>query len=276
MDFLKLVNDGVKKSNKALAAVAEVDEIYKRINTELKEYPAGELAIHRKISTRAQFSSIAEGIAGVASGVAIESEYFRHDRIEVVLKVDGKSFSEDVAGWKQRVTGYPCILKFDGQELTCGSDAHLLSGMSELLSSVGFGSAVNRLIKAATQNAAAHQQKNNALAPTRSDESNSPETKLTLIKRSASQGQNVAAKTAEGRGAAKPASRRRTANKSAGSKVAAKPIAAKKPVAPKIPKKPVAPTASRRPVAPKKPASSKGTQKPEMPDVEAGTPAQYN
>lgn len=278
MDFLKLVNEGVEKSNKALAAVAEVDEIYKRINAELKKYPAGELVVQRKISTLAQISSFAEGIAGVASGTTVESEYFKHDRIAVVLKVDGKLYSEDVAGWKQRVTGYPCILKFDGQELTCGSNTHLLNGMSELLSSVGFGNAVNRLRKAAAENAEA-QQKKTPVEPISPGKTSSPDAKLLLIDRSERRGQNLTVKPAAVRAVAKSPTAPRVAKKPAASKVAAKPITPKKPVASKVAQKPAVPNVSKRPAAPripKKPAVTKAPGKPETSGDSAGPAASVN
>ena len=278
MDFLKLVNEGVEKSNKALAAVAEVDEIFKRINAELKKYPAGELVVQRKTSTMAQISSFAEGITGVASGAAIESEYFKHDRIAVVLKINGKLYSEDVAGWKQRVTGYPCILKFDGQELTCGSETHLLNGMSELLSSVGFGNAVNRLRNAAAQSAEA-QQKKTPVKPINPGKTSSPDAKLMLVDRSDKQGQDLTVKPAVVRAAAKSPSAPKVATKPAASKVAAKPITSKKPVASKVAKKPAAPTASKRPAAsriPKKPAKPKAPGKPETSGESAGPAASVN
>lgn len=251
MDFLKLVNDGVEKSNKALAAVAEVDEIYKRINAELKKYPAGELEVQRKVSAMAQISSIADGIAGGVSGASIESEYFKHDRIAVVLKVNGKSFSEDVAGWKQRVTGYPCILKFDGQELTCGSDSHLLNGMSELLSSVRFGNAINRLRKAAEQSAAAQQQKHGPVVRLGSDKSDSPEAELAKNNRPEKQQLKLTNKAVAPR---------------VGAKSATAPKLAKKTASSKSKKTPAVPTASKRPAASrisKKPSASKGAQEPE-------------
>lgn len=255
MDFLDLVNKGVEKSNKALAAVAEVDKVFSKINESLQKYPAGKLSIQRKISTLAHISSIADGIAGLSNGVAVESEYFKHDRISLTLQVNSQTVTEDVAGWKQRVMGYPCILKFDGQELTCSNEKNLLNGLSELLSSVGFGNTVNKLVKTAKE----YEMKKSQNTPI---EQNPPKGKLTLISDAVrdepkSVNRPVAAKPAKkpwiGRAAQKPAAKHISSKKPA-----------TKPAASQVAKKPAAKSeASKKPT---KPGISKETAKP-------GTPA---
>ncbi|MFK9080216.1 hypothetical protein [Pseudomonas neuropathica] len=145
MDFLNFVQKGVEKSNKSLAAIVEVDEVFAKVNADLKRYTAGELKIDRRVSTIGQIATFTDGLAG------INSDYLRYDRIMLSIKTPYGTFIEEVAGWKQRATGYPCILKFDGQELSCSNATHLLNGMSEFLASVGFGNAVNKLTKQASE-----------------------------------------------------------------------------------------------------------------------------
>ncbi|EKT4539518.1 hypothetical protein QEM15_001672 [Pseudomonas putida] len=253
MNFLDLVVKGVEKSNKALAAVAEVDRIYEQINADLKKFTAGELMIVRKTSTMAQLSSFAAGVAS-ATGGAVGSEYFKHDRISIVLTVGEKTFSEDVAGWKQRVTGYPCILKFDGQELSCGNSQHLLNGMSELLSSVGFGNAINKLLEAAKKSEAARQRKDDVV-DTPSNLTAVAGVKLALIS-----GDKVSAKAKVAKAAAKPLAAKAPAKTTTRHTV--KPAASQPAKMPAVAssKKPGASTVSRKPSAskaPRKPASSK-------------------
>ena len=143
MKFLSFVQQGVEKSNKSLAAIEEVDDAFRMVNADLKNYPGGELKLERTISTLAHIASITTEITGV------ELDHFKHDRLVLSLKADSGIYVEDVAGWRQRSTGYPCVLRFDGQELSCGNSAHLINGISELLASIGFGNAVNRLSKRA-------------------------------------------------------------------------------------------------------------------------------
>jgi hypothetical protein len=254
MDFLNFVQKGVAKSNKCLAAIAEVDNIFKNVNADLKRYTAGELKLVRSISGRAQIGSIVDMVAGV------ESSYLKSDRILLLLKTSNGEFSEDVAGWKQRATGYPCILKFDGQELSCGTSAHLVNGISELLASVGFGNAVNNLTKQALESGV--QKKSSILEagqPTRLSLVNKPVVKPTAAK--------ATAKPADYKAAAKPVAST-TAVKPAAAKVAAKPIAAKaaaKPVAAKAAAKPVAAKKAVKPAAAKvaaKPVAAKAAAKP--------------
>lgn len=139
MKFLSFVQQGVEKSNKSLAAMAEVDNIFRMVNDDLKHFPGGELVLSRTLSTMGRVSMFTNDFSGV------ESDHLRHDKLTLSLKCEAGTFSEDVAGWKQRTTGYPCLLKFDGQELSCGTSVHLIDGISELLASVSFGNAVNRL-----------------------------------------------------------------------------------------------------------------------------------
>lgn len=72
------------------------------------------------------------------------------------LKTQAGTFTEEVAGWKQRAAGFPCVLKFDGQELSCGSSKHLSEGIFELFGSIRFGNAVGRLVRKAHE-ASLHQ-----------------------------------------------------------------------------------------------------------------------
>jgi|GEM_PF-5845452 len=143
MKFLSFVQQGIEKSNKSLAAIAEVDAAFGMVNEELRSYQDGELKLDRAISTIARIASFSNDISGV------ESDHFKHDRLILSLKNEYGTFTGDVAGWKQRKTGYPCVLIFDGQELSCGNLNQLLTGISELLSSIGFGNAVNRLVTTA-------------------------------------------------------------------------------------------------------------------------------
>lgn len=226
MDFLSFVQKGVEKSNKCLAAIAEVDNIFRNVNADLKRYAAGELKLVRSVSGRAQIESIVEMVSGV------ESSYLKADRILLSLKTSNGEFSEDVAGWKQRATGYPCVLKFDGQELSCGTSVHLVNGISELLASVGFGNAVNNLTKQALESDV--QKKSSTLKA-------SQPTRLSLVdKPVVKPAAKAAAKPAVHKAAAKPAASK-TAVKSVAAKAAVKPAkvkAAAKPLAAKVDRKP--------------------------------------
>lgn len=219
MKFLSFVQQGVEKSNKSLAAIAEVDSIFEMINEDLKHYPGGELKLFRTLSTIGGLTTFASTLSGV------ESDHLNQDTLSLSLKVKSGTFTEDVAGWKQRTTGYPCLLKFDGQELSCGTSTHLVNGFSELLASIGFGNAVNRLI----------QRANSAAADTK------PESPLVVVKPSAKPAAKLAARPAV-KAAAKPAS------KAAARSPAYKPAVARAPAAKAIPAKPVAkkPSSKRR------------------------------
>ncbi|AOE65564.1 hypothetical protein A7317_00750 [Pseudomonas fluorescens] len=153
MDFLKLVQEGVEKSNQSLAAIREVDGVFDRVNTDLRKFPAGELKVFRSVSTLSQAASLVNNLAG------IDSINLKQDLVVLSLTTDIGTFSQEVAGWKQRATGYPCILKFEGQELSLSNETQLISGFGELLASVGFGNAVNKLLKLSAE---AHQKQNQA------------------------------------------------------------------------------------------------------------------
>ncbi|MDF9775393.1 hypothetical protein [Pseudomonas baetica] len=258
MDFLNFVQKGVEKSNKSLAAIAEVDAIFDKVNADLKRYTAGELKLDRRVSTIAQVAAFTGSLSGV------ESDYLKHDRIFLSIKTPHGTFIEDVAGWKQRATGYPCILKFDGQELSCGSATHLLDGMTEFLASVGFGNAVNRLTKQASESGERKKQNQQKAGES---------TPLTLVSKTiARPGAKDSARPAVAKAAAKPAAAKpaaaKAAVKPAAAKAAAKPAAAKaavKPAAAKAAVKPAAAKAAVKPAAAKaaaKPAAAKAAVKP--------------
>ncbi len=140
MNFLQAVNVGLEKSKKSLEARRQVDEVFNQINCDLKGFSEGELLLERAVS----FIARAASFHGVITGV--ESEDLEHDKLVLRLKTQAGTFTEEVAGWKQRAAGFPCILKFDGQELSCGSSKHLSEGIFELFGSIRFGNAVGRLV----------------------------------------------------------------------------------------------------------------------------------
>ncbi len=276
MDFLHFVQKGVEKSDKSLAAIAEVDEVFAKVNADLKRYTAGELKLERRVSTIAQIASFTDGIAG------IESDYLRHDRIFLSIKTSDGTFVQEVAGWKQRATGYPCILKFDGQELSCGSATHLLNGMTEFLASVGFGNAVNKLTKQASESGERKKQsQQKAGDPTHLTLVNKPVARSAArvvtkpaAKAAAKPGAKAAAKPTA-KAAAKPSAKAAAkptakAAPKPGAKAAAKPIAkaAAKPGA-KAAAKPAA-KAAAKPAIPKaavKPSTAKAYAKPASTNV---------
>lgn len=221
MDFLDLVQQSVEKSNQSKISISEVDSVFDSINSSLKNFPMGELRVERSISNLA-------GIAGLVGRVGkIESEYFDHDRILLFLKVKGVTASEVVAGWKQHVTGYPCILKFGGQEISCSSKSNLISGFSELLASIGFGNAINLLLNQVQRTQLKTPAPAKAPAP------------LAAMPRAA---------VAPAKVAAKPAAK--TAAKRVANRAVKKPTASKSRAEPSVPAKP---TASNNPSAPAKP-----------------------
>lgn len=143
MNFLQAVNVGLEKSKKSLEARRQVDEVFNQVNCDLRGFSEGELLLERAVS----FIARAASLHGVITGV--ESEDLEHDKLVLKLKTQAGTFTEEVAGWKQRAAGFPCILKFDGQELSCGSSQHLSEGIFELFGSIRFGSAVGRLVSKA-------------------------------------------------------------------------------------------------------------------------------
>lgn len=145
MDFLKAVNEGLEKSGKSVEAISQVNEVFSQINNDLKQFSAGELSLERGASL------IARTAAFHGTLMNIESEYLQHDKLVLKLKTDVGVFTVDVAGWKQRATGFPCILKFNGQELSCGNPEHLREGIAELFASIGFGNAVRHLMNKSSE-----------------------------------------------------------------------------------------------------------------------------
>lgn len=246
MDFLKLVQQGVEKSNQSLAAIAEVDGIFNQINADLKKYPAGELKLVRAVSTIAQVAAFTNDLAGV------ESTHLRNDKIVLYLTTDVGKFVQDVAGWKQRATGYPCVLKFDGQELSCSNATQLISGVGELLASVGFGNAVNKLIKQSSESREKKAENQRGLQTSEGALANKPVVahragvaKLAVVKSAAPK---AAVKAAATKASTKPAVAKAPAKRSA-AKPVAKPAAVKAPAKPGGSKPAAKPAASKAPPA---------------------------
>jgi hypothetical protein len=145
MDFLQAINVGLEKSKKSLEARKQVDEVFNKVNDDLKHFTEGELTLERSVSLLAKAVMVHGALTGV------ESADFEHDKLVLRLKSSAGNFTEDVAGWKQRTAGFPCVLKFDGQELSCGNPAYLSEGLVELFGSIRFGDALMRLMKKAEE-----------------------------------------------------------------------------------------------------------------------------
>lgn len=140
MSFLDLVTQSVSKANSSKHILIKIDVVFEKINSDLKNFEPGELKLERASSTLSQAANLLKKLN------RIESEYFQEDVLQLSLTRKNKTASEVAAGWKQHVEGFPCTLKFAGQELICSNEIQLISGISELLSSIAFGNAVNNLI----------------------------------------------------------------------------------------------------------------------------------
>ncbi|WP_153011105.1 hypothetical protein [Pseudomonas oryzihabitans] len=139
MKFVDFVSQGVEKSNRALAVINEVESVFSDINNELKDYPGFELRIDRVVSTLSAIAKLGQALQRV------DSEYFEQDSLRLTLIAEGFSAVEVVGAWRQHKQGYPCTIRFSGQDYLCYNKGELIAGFQELFSSVDFGSAVIRL-----------------------------------------------------------------------------------------------------------------------------------
>ncbi len=141
MNFLDLALQGVEKSNQAKAVIKEVSDVFEDVNRDLGAFPNYDLKLDRA-------QSIVNTVARAANFFQKnESEYFDDDILRLTVCLNDIKFSETVSFWRQHKEGYPCALRFDGQEFICQNKTQLISGIGELLSSIGFGNVLNSLIK---------------------------------------------------------------------------------------------------------------------------------
>lgn len=141
MDFLEKVGQGIAKANQSKEAIAQVDAVFSKLNSELALFPSGELQLVRG---KTQLKVITEIVQKINR---VESAFFEHDVLLLSLQTRSEKFSEVASGWRQHITGYPCTLKFGGQDLICVNEGQLISGLAELLSSIEFGNVVNLLVE---------------------------------------------------------------------------------------------------------------------------------
>lgn len=141
MNFLEMVQIGVAKSNKAIASASEVDRLFEEINVELMSYPHGAMKLERRASLLSEMKGISSNLQGK------DSKDTLCDELIISIKVGTRTYMEKVSGWKQRIEGFPCVLVYEGQELTCSSYKELSDCLGELLSSISVGNVVNRFLK---------------------------------------------------------------------------------------------------------------------------------
>ncbi|WDY55961.1 hypothetical protein [Pseudomonas sp. PSKL.D1] len=142
MNFLDLIGKGIEKSNTSKAASREVELVFKELNTQLQEFRPFPLKLYRSTST---MQNLALTLGKLHNA---EHEYLPEDQLHLSAELYENTFAiETVAGWRQHIDGYPCTLKFSGQEISCFNKKELLSAISELLTSISFGNAVNNLIE---------------------------------------------------------------------------------------------------------------------------------
>lgn len=141
MNFLELALQGVEKSKKAEAVLQEVNDVFHDVNSDLGNFPGYKVELTRSCSLVGNISRFNSFFQ------KDESDYFDEDILRLSVSLDQVKASDMVSGWRQNRQGFPCVLIFGGQEVICQDRTQLVSGLSELLSSVGFGNVLNALIK---------------------------------------------------------------------------------------------------------------------------------
>ncbi|POF43401.1 hypothetical protein B0D71_00880 [Pseudomonas laurylsulfativorans] len=140
MKFLDSIKSGIAKAEAADQNLNAVTAIFSELNAELSDYTDGKLKITRTMSLNSKVAAIsAMGLESPAS------ENTKSDIISLSSKTENKIYAE-VARWRQHVSGFPCMLSFEGREYICENIEDLKAALGELLSSVIFGKALSKAL----------------------------------------------------------------------------------------------------------------------------------
>lgn len=139
-NFLSFIDQGVEKAQIADQHLNTVDKLFGELNKQLAEYRGGGIKMYRASTTLARFLEISQVIAADKP----ELQFLTQDRI--MISATNKTAIE-VAKWRQDVKGFPCMLRFEGDEYICDNVDELRAALEALVSTVGFGRAVTKILE---------------------------------------------------------------------------------------------------------------------------------
>ncbi|RMO87065.1 hypothetical protein ALQ32_01006 [Pseudomonas syringae pv. tagetis] len=138
MSFLDSLKAGMEKANAADKKLNQVSELLTQLSKEISDFSDMPIKISRATSVIGHSKMISEALNS-----NFIREYFTDDRLLLVNVL--KNHEMEIAKWRQHLSGYPCILGFEGGEYVCMNIEDLESAFHILLSSIEFAKALKKI-----------------------------------------------------------------------------------------------------------------------------------
>lgn len=144
-DFRTAYEEGIQEAERAVAAKAEIEEVFRELNRQLAEATDGRLHVCREQRTRRDSFALA---AVEAFRMAMGYRTPKYTALVARVAVGDEEKSQVLAEWEQDAYGYPCRIISSGDELTCTDKEALEEGLADLLRTAEVGEKLLGLLRA--------------------------------------------------------------------------------------------------------------------------------
>jgi len=149
VDFEKSFANGLQAAAEASAKIAEINLVFDDLNQQLHAASDGKIKILRKTRSNNLLTAMM-GIGSIRSKPPLETKADETTYLVAVNPLAKNSNESDIAVWSVDSRGYPCQIKFSGENFFCEDKAALEKILALMLSEPEIGQVFQRLINLPT------------------------------------------------------------------------------------------------------------------------------
>lgn len=148
MDFKKYLNNGLAAAANARKNKEEIQSVINELSEVIKEHSNGLITLavttEQRLAKGVGLGSLVGSAAAVGLGL---SPYIDYQALSFVLKKDKVVKKEKIAEWRiDDSDGYPCVISYNGDDISCGSKEMLERALGGLISNASTGERFLQLI----------------------------------------------------------------------------------------------------------------------------------
>ncbi|WP_288460466.1 hypothetical protein [uncultured Enterobacter sp.] len=150
MDFKKYLNNGLEAAKIARKNKDEIQGVINELSDVIKEHSGGLVTLtvsnEQRLSKSISSMVIGAAAAAAAAGFGV-SPYIDYKALSLVLKKGKVNKREQIAEWRMDESdGYPCVISYNGGEISCGTKEMLEKALGGLISNASTGERLLKLI----------------------------------------------------------------------------------------------------------------------------------
>ncbi|HGX3181971.1 TPA: hypothetical protein ACNH3N_004029 [Klebsiella variicola] len=145
MDFKKSLTEGLEAAKKARDNKKEILALISDVSKIIEDFSEGKVSL--KITNERRLAKGATQLSAGLAAVLGETAYVDYKALSLTRNPQGTP-KKILADWEiDQSDGYPCIISYNKQDITCHNKETLQQALSELLSDASTGEKLLRLME---------------------------------------------------------------------------------------------------------------------------------